>query len=134
MVRLRRDGQVSARRAPIKTETEIYWQRPKQSTALSLPVAERTLRGIAVFRRNWLFADSRAGEKRAAAIYIIVLTCKAFGIKPRYRSETVRVHHPNRTSRAAETSRVDGGGVAAMPSAIFAKIEPVCVASSYGSR
>ena len=45
-------------------------------------VAERALRGVAVGRRNWLFAGSRAGGERAAAIYTVIQTCKANGVDP----------------------------------------------------
>lgn len=45
-------------------------------------VAERALRGVAVGRRNWLFAGSLAGGVRAAAIYTVVETCKANGVDP----------------------------------------------------
>jgi len=45
-------------------------------------IAERALRGVAVGRRNWLFAGSRAGGERAAAIYTVVQTCKANGVDP----------------------------------------------------
>jgi transposase len=45
-------------------------------------IAERALRGIAVGRRNWLFAGSRAGGERAAAIYTVIQTCKANGVDP----------------------------------------------------
>ncbi len=45
-------------------------------------IAERALRGIAIGRRNWLFAGSRAGGERAAAIYTVIQTCKANGIDP----------------------------------------------------
>jgi len=38
-------------------------------------IAERAIRGIALGRRNWLFAGSKAGGERAAAIYSIVETC-----------------------------------------------------------
>lgn len=43
-------------------------------------IAERALRGIAVGRRNWLFAGSKTGGERAAAIYTIIQTCKANGV------------------------------------------------------
>ena len=45
--------------------------------------AERTLRGIAVGRRNWTFAGSDAGGHRAAAMYTLVETAKLNGIDPR---------------------------------------------------
>ena len=45
-------------------------------------IAERALRGVAVGRRNWLFAGSKTGGERAAAIYTVVQTCKANGVDP----------------------------------------------------
>ena len=45
-------------------------------------IAERTMRGIAVGRRNWLFAGSKVGGERAAAIYTIIETCKLGGVDP----------------------------------------------------
>ena len=45
-------------------------------------IAERALRGIAIGRRNWLFAGSKAGGERAAAIYTVIQTCKANGVDP----------------------------------------------------
>ena len=45
-------------------------------------IAKRALRGVAVGRRNWLFAGSRAGGERAAAIYTVLQTCKANGVDP----------------------------------------------------
>lgn len=45
-------------------------------------IAERSLRGIAVGRRNWLFAGSRIGGERAAAICTVIETCKMNGVEP----------------------------------------------------
>ena len=45
-------------------------------------IAERALRGVAVGRRNWLFAGSNTGGERAAAIYTVIQTCKANGVDP----------------------------------------------------
>ncbi|QXX76061.1 hypothetical protein MHY1_02935 [Methylovirgula sp. HY1] len=45
-------------------------------------IAERAIRGVAIGRRNWLFAGSKAGGERAAAIYSIIETCKLNGIEP----------------------------------------------------
>lgn len=45
-------------------------------------IAERSLRGIAVGRRNWLFAGSRVGGERAAAICTVIETCKMNSIDP----------------------------------------------------
>ena len=45
-------------------------------------VAERALRGVAVGRRNWLFAGSLAGGERAASLYTVIETAKANGVEP----------------------------------------------------
>jgi transposase len=45
-------------------------------------IAERSLRGIAVGRRNWLFAGSRVGGERAAVICTVIETCKMNGVEP----------------------------------------------------
>ena len=45
-------------------------------------IAERAIRGVAIGRRNWLFAGSKAGGDRAAAIYSIIETCKINGVEP----------------------------------------------------
>jgi len=44
--------------------------------------AERALRRVAVGRKNWLFAGSLAGGKRAAVIYSLIETCKRIGADP----------------------------------------------------
>ena len=44
--------------------------------------AERSIRGIALGRKNWLFAGSDAGGERAAAIYSLIETCKLNDIDP----------------------------------------------------
>lgn len=43
---------------------------------------ERTIRGVAVGRKNWLFAGSAAGAHRAAVIYSLVESCKSAGVEP----------------------------------------------------
>jgi hypothetical protein len=42
--------------------------------------AERAMRRVAIGRKNWLFAGSDEGGKRAAIIYSILETCKQNGI------------------------------------------------------
>jgi transposase len=44
--------------------------------------AERALRGVAVGRKNWLFAGSVAGGKWAAILYSLVASCKRHKIDP----------------------------------------------------
>ena len=50
---------------------------------MSNNAAERALRGIAVGRRNWTFAGSDSGGRRAAAIYTLIETAKLNGVDPR---------------------------------------------------
>ncbi len=45
--------------------------------------AERSIRGIALGRKNWLFAGSDTGGERAAAVYSLIATCKLNGIDPK---------------------------------------------------
>jgi transposase len=45
-------------------------------------VAENAIRGIALGRRNWLFAGSHSGGERAAAMYSILQTAKLNGVNP----------------------------------------------------
>ncbi|HTV29681.1 MAG TPA: IS66 family transposase [Xanthobacteraceae bacterium] len=44
--------------------------------------AERELRAVAVGRKNWTFAGSDEGGRRAAAIYTLIATAKLNGIDP----------------------------------------------------
>ncbi len=43
---------------------------------------ERTIRAIALGRKNWLFTGSVEGGKRAAGMYSLVQTCKLHGVEP----------------------------------------------------
>jgi transposase len=45
--------------------------------------AERAIRPLAVGRRNWIFAGSDAGGRRAAAMYTLIETCKLNDVDPR---------------------------------------------------
>jgi hypothetical protein len=44
--------------------------------------AERALRGVALGRKNYLFAGADSGGERAAAIYSLVETAKLNGVDP----------------------------------------------------
>jgi hypothetical protein len=44
--------------------------------------AERAIRGIALGRRNWLFAGSHEGGERAAILYSMIESCKRHGVDP----------------------------------------------------
>lgn len=50
--------------------------------AIDNNLSERTLRMVAVGRKNYLFAGSEAGAKRAAIIYSLVASCKLNDIDP----------------------------------------------------
>lgn len=54
--------------------------------------AERAIRGIALGRKNWLFAGSDAGGERAAAIYSLIETCKLNGIDPEAYLRSILTH------------------------------------------
>jgi transposase len=45
--------------------------------------AERAIRPLAVGRRNWTFAGSDVGGRRAAAMYTLIETCKMNDVDPR---------------------------------------------------
>ncbi|HEY0146612.1 MAG TPA: transposase domain-containing protein, partial [Methylovirgula sp.] len=49
---------------------------------LSNNAAERAVRGIAVGRRNWTFAGSDEGGRRAASVYTLIETCKLNDVDP----------------------------------------------------
>ena len=49
---------------------------------MSNNAAERELRAIAIGRRNWTFAGSDEGGRRAAAIYTLIATAKLNGVDP----------------------------------------------------
>lgn len=50
--------------------------------AIDNNAAERALRPVAVGRKNWLFAGSADGGKRAAALYSIIGSCALQGVEP----------------------------------------------------
>ena len=50
---------------------------------MSNNAAERALRGVALGRRNWTFAGSDEGGRRAAAVYSLIETCKLNDVDPR---------------------------------------------------
>ena len=49
---------------------------------MSNNAAERSLRGVALGRKSWLFCGSDRGGRRAAAMYSLIVTCKMNGVDP----------------------------------------------------
>ncbi|PQK83364.1 IS66 family transposase, partial [Pantoea ananatis] len=45
-------------------------------------IAENALRGVALGRKNWLFAGSDAGGERAAVLYSLIGTCRLNDVEP----------------------------------------------------
>jgi hypothetical protein len=68
--------------------------------AAPVEIVERALRGVAIGRRNYLFAGADSGGERAAAIYSLVGTAKLNGIDPeaylRYVLARIADHASNR--------------------------------------
>lgn len=65
--------------------------------------AERQLRAVAVGRKNWLFAGSMAGARRAAVIYTLIQSCRLVGIDPfAYIRDVLRRVTTHPQSRIAE--------------------------------
>jgi hypothetical protein len=60
--------------------------------------AERSLRGVALGRKNYLFAGSDAGGERAAAMYSLIGSAKLNGLDPEayLRQVLVRIRGPSR--------------------------------------
>jgi transposase len=66
---------------------------------MSNNAAERALRGIAVGRKNWTFAGSDEGGRRAAAIYTLIETAKLNGIDPQAWLADVLARLPDHPAR-----------------------------------
>lgn len=77
----------------------VHYCRDGQVEIDNLP-AERALRGVAIGRRNFLFAGSDAGGERAAAMYSLIGSARMNGIDPEaylhYVLERIADHPSNR--------------------------------------
>jgi transposase len=70
---------------------------------LSNNAAERSVRCVAVGRKNWTFAGSDAGGHRAAAAYTLIETCKLNDVDPQAWLADVLARLPDHpASRIAE--------------------------------
>lgn len=63
---------------------------------------ERALRGVAVGRRNYLFAGSAGGGRRAALVYSLIETCKLNGVEPYAYLKDVLTRLPTQPARALD--------------------------------
>jgi transposase len=69
---------------------------------ISNNAAERAMRCVAVGRRNWTFAGSDAGGRRAAAIYTLIETCKLNDVDPRAWLADVLKRLPDHSARSVQ--------------------------------
>jgi transposase len=67
--------------------------------ALDNNPAERALRGVAIGRKNYLFAGSDAGGRRAAAMYSLIETTKLNGLDPQFYLTDVLTRIANHPAR-----------------------------------
>jgi hypothetical protein len=99
--------------------------------ALDNNLAERALRCVAIGRKNYLFAGSDAGGRRAAALYSLIETAKLNDLNPQHYLADVLpriADHPAR--RIAELCR--GTGNRSRPPA--PPPEPARSPTAYSSR
>ncbi len=66
---------------------------------MSNNAAERELRAIALGRRNWTFAGSDEGGRRAAAIYTLIATAKLNNVDPQAWLADVLARLPDHTAK-----------------------------------
>lgn len=80
--------------------------------------AENQLRVVAVGRKNWLFAGSQEGARRAALLYTLVQGCKLAGVEPfRYFKDVllrVATHPASRIDELTPTGWAASFGPAAL--------------------
>jgi hypothetical protein len=71
--------------------------------AIDNNAAERALRGVALGRKNYLFAGSDAGGERAAAIYSLIETARLNGLDPQaYLADVIARIGPRPARRLAD--------------------------------
>ena len=65
--------------------------------------SERSLRQVAVGRKNWLFAGSPAGARAAAVAYTLIMSCRELAIPPReYLTDVLERVSTHPADRVAE--------------------------------
>jgi hypothetical protein len=82
------------------TDYSVHKQPENGHSASDNLIAERALRGVAIGRRNFLFAGADSGGERAAAMYSLVGSARLNGIDPEaylhYVIERIADHPANR--------------------------------------
>lgn len=54
----------------------------QQRLGIDNNIAENALRGVALGRKNWLFAGSDTGGEQAVVLYSLIGTCRLNGVEP----------------------------------------------------
>ncbi|MGY3149345.1 hypothetical protein ACVWYQ_006344 [Bradyrhizobium sp. USDA 3397] len=76
---------------------------------MSNNAAERELRAVAVGRKNWTFAGSDEGGRRAAAIYSLIATAKLNDIDPQAWLAEVLARLPDHPAKRIDELLPSGG-------------------------
>jgi len=77
--------------------------------------SERALRIVAVGRKNWVFAGSDAGGRRAATLYSLTATCRNIGVDPLPTCATSCRGSRRIRCGASRSSRREAGALSSSP-------------------
>ena len=71
-------------RALLQTQQDTIRQMAEYNGWVEIDnnIAENALRGVAVGRKNWLFAGSDSGGEHAAVLYSLIGTCRLNNVEP----------------------------------------------------
>lgn len=86
----------------LKRWPAFAWFLDDGRLCLSKNAAERAVRGIALGRKNWAFAGSDAGGRRAAAMYTLIETTKLNDVDPRAWLADVLARLPGHPARTID--------------------------------
>ena len=93
--------------------------------ALDNNPAERALRCVAIGRKNYLFAGSDAGGRRAAAIYSLIESAKLNGLNPQHYLADLLTASPTTPPAALPNSCLGTGN---RPTSHALPLEPASLA------
>jgi len=80
---------------------------------MSNNAAERELRAVAVRRKNWTFAGSDEGGRRAAAIYSLIATAKLNNVDPQAWLADVMARLPDHPAKCFDQCCLEIGSLKA---------------------